>query len=295
MADQSLFRPTLRLEHYAPYIVAYYFKQWDGFHMDYHVHNAAEIMYVIQGSGRVETEDAAVELRKGDFILLDAGVTHRLIVQKDRPCRMLNIEFVFREKAGAMPSIRDLAEGHEELSAFLSNKRPFVVLSDPSDVYHTLKNVVWELDQYGDQRSGMVQLQMSQLFIRIARLAAQADRENMQADSYVEKAVAFMHQHYDCDIQVKDMASAVNVHPGYLHRIFKQKTGRTLIEYLAAFRMEKAKMLLSQTDISITQIPDYIGLNSSQYFSTVFKKYTGTTPAEYRKSQESWRRDISES
>lgn len=50
--------------------------------------------------------------------------------------------------------------------------------------------------------------------------------------------------------------------------------------------MEKAKMLLARTDIPITQIADYIGLNSRQYFSMLFRKLTGVTPIEYRRRAE---------
>ncbi|MNY55353.1 Bifunctional transcriptional activator/DNA repair enzyme AdaA [compost metagenome] len=99
-----------------------------------------------------------------------------------------------------------------------------------------------------------------------------------------------MHQNYDRSIQVKEVAAAVNVHPGYLHRIFKKQTGRTLTDYLNLLRMEKAKMLLAKSEIPVAEIADYVGISSRQYFHLLFKKYAGITPVEYRNSIErySW-------
>lgn len=59
--------------------------------------------------------------------------------------------------------------------------------------------------------------------------------------------------------------------------------GCTIIEYLTKIRIEKAKMLITQTDIPITKVASFIGMNSSQYFSKVFKKHIGITPSALRK------------
>ena len=61
----------------------------------------------------------------------------------------------------------------------------------------------------------------------------------------------------------------------------------SITEYLTELRVEKAKMLLARTDVPIIEVADYIGLNSRQYFSMLFKKMTGMSPAAYRKSKAS--------
>ncbi|WP_155983945.1 helix-turn-helix transcriptional regulator, partial [Paenibacillus sp. 1-18] len=69
-------------------------------------------------------------------------------------------------------------------------------------------------------------------------------------------------------------------------RIFKKHTGQTLTAYLTMLRMDKARMLLQQTDIPIQEIADYVGVGSRQYFHMLFKKHTGKTPVEYRSAVE---------
>ena len=127
------------------------------------------------------------------------------------------------------------------------------------------------------------ELLFAQLVLAIARLHGESGAQgNHSADLYVKKSVEYMHHNYDRDIQVKDIAAAVSLHPGYLHRIFRAHHGKTLTGYLTELRMEKAKMLLRETDIAIADICDYVGVGSRQYFHAMFKKYTGQTPIAYR-------------
>lgn len=277
----SLFDPKLSKKDFVPTINAYYFKEWDEYEMDFHTHKEVEIMYVIDGACTVGLETESVSLKKGDFIFLDAHVPHRLIVGSGAPCRMLNIEFTFMEKMDRVPSIQDLVKENRTLAQFLSLHEAYFVLKDSDQIYHTLKNIVLESDKKQDM---MVHLLLSQLLIQIARMVTKSKEVDQQANIYMNQALEFIHQHYDQNIQVKDIADAVNLHPGYLHRIFKRLMQSSLMEYVNSFRMEKAKMLLSDTEIPIIEISQYVGINSSQYFSQVFKKYTGQTPVDYRRS-----------
>lgn len=287
MSISSLFHQGLLENNYYAKVNAYYFKQWVNFEMPYHKHKDVEIMYVIEGSCLVETLTESLSLKKGDFILLDSQVPHRLIVGTGHLCRMLNVEFSFIHKKSSFPSIKELARDNGILKQFLKIKKSFIRLKDPNEIYFTLKNIVLESDRNGIDKEMMVQLLLSQLFLQIARLGVEDQKvnwENQQTNVYVTKAIEYLHYHYDCDIKVCDVGKAVNLHPGYLHRIFKQVTDCSIMEYLTKLRMEKAKMLLSDTDIPIIEIAQYIGINSSQYFSQVFKKYTNTTPINFRKS-----------
>lgn len=292
----SLFQQSLLEKEYSPYFFAYYYKQWDQYTMPFHQHNSTEIMYVISGSCAVDVRSAAgheerFRLKRSELIMLDANVPHRLIVEPGSACRMLNVEFGFVEHKGVAPSLSRLAREEGELADFL--RKPFIslVLSDPEEVFHVLKALVLELDQYGKEEGSLVQLLFAELLLRLSRLHRERLIASQQPSQlYVRRAIEFLHQNYDRSIQVKEVAAAVNVHPGYLHRIFKAQTGKTLTDYLNLLRMEKAKMLLGQSEIPVAEIADYVGISSRQYFHLLFKKYAGVTPVEYRNSIErySW-------
>jgi AraC-like DNA-binding protein/quercetin dioxygenase-like cupin family protein len=272
-----------------PHVFAYYFKQWSDYTMAFHTHDSIEIMYVISGVCGIEIEATPVAaacemmLKKGDFVILDANVPHRLIVDERGPCRMLNVEFDFRERPTAFPSMRQLAMEDEFVNRLITESSSYLFLRDPSEVYQVLKSLVLELDSQGKSINMKAELLFAQLILAIARLHHKlADQGIHPAEHYVKQAIEFMHHHYDQDIQVKDIASAVSLHPGYLHRVFRAQLGKTLTGYLTELRMEKAKMLLRETDIAIADICDYVGVGSRQYFHAMFKKYTNQTPIAYR-------------
>lgn len=292
----SLFQHGLLDGDYSPRFLAYYYKQWSNYTMAYHQHNSTEIMYLISGSCMIEVRDETggdlrYRLKRGELILLDAGVAHRLIVEDGSSCRMLNVEFAFTEYSGVAPSVSRLAREEEALADLLASPFDSLVLADQEEVFHVLKALVLELDQRGRNGSSMVQLLFSELLLRLARLRRESlPASGQPTQSYVRRAVEFLHQNYDRSIQVKEIAHAVNVHPGYLHRIFRSHTGQTLTGYLNRLRMEKARMLLGQSEIPVAEIADYVGISSRQYFHLLFKKYAGCTPVEYRNSIErnSW-------
>jgi len=68
----------------------------------------------------------------------------------------------------------------------------------------------------------------------------------------------------------------------YLFAIFKSATGMTPNDYYLRIRIEKAQQLLAHSAQPVTSIALETGFSSSQYFSSVFRKYTGQTPVEYR-------------
>ncbi|MCI3921241.1 AraC family transcriptional regulator [Paenibacillus sp. TRM 82003] len=287
---ETLFAPRVLREDVHPRVYAYYFKQWTGFDMDFHRHASTEIMYLIRGGCRVEVRRGGgavdrVSLSKGEFIVIGEGVPHRLVVENS--CRMLNVEFGFAPVGVSVPSMRRLAGEEKALVSLLSAEVPYAVLRDPDDVYHALKSLVLELDARGTDGGTLVHLLFSQLMIRIARLREASESERLpQAQRYVRQCTEFLRQNYDRDIQVKDAAAAVNLHPGYLHRLFRAQTGRSITDALTAIRMEKAKMLLHQTDIPIQDISEYVGVGSRQYFHALFKKFTGLTPVQFRSGSE---------
>jgi two-component system response regulator YesN len=88
----------------------------------------------------------------------------------------------------------------------------------------------------------------------------------------------------DPELSLSSTASRVYLNPSYLSRIFKQETGQTFIEYLTKARMELAIGLLAQTDLKAYEIAERIGMQDPHYFSFSFKKYTGISINEYRRS-----------
>ncbi|MNB76903.1 Bifunctional transcriptional activator/DNA repair enzyme AdaA [compost metagenome] len=284
----SLFQQELLEGEYSPYFYAYYYKRWHDYRMSYHRHQSTEIMYLISGVCRVDlliekNNPASFSLKRGELILINAGVPHRLIVDGDTPCRMLNVEFGFVLHKGIAPSLAVLARQEKAVAKLLSTPFNSLFLPGTDEVYHTLRNLVLELDKCKGQGGNLAQLLFTELLLRLAEIHIDLEIKPFRpSDGYVRQSIDYLYQNYDRQIRMKELAAAVNLHPGYLHRIFKAHTGFTVTDYLTRIRMEKAKMLLGQSDVPVTEIADYVGIASRQYFHLLFKKYTGVTPVDYR-------------
>lgn len=87
-------------------------------------------------------------------------------------------------------------------------------------------------------------------------------------------------------LSVETVCGELHVSSSYFSKIFKQETGSTFLNYLTNYRMEEAKRLLNQTDYKSHLIGEMVGYSEPNYFSYVFKKNCGVSPAKYRKLED---------
>lgn len=100
--------------------------------------------------------------------------------------------------------------------------------------------------------------------------------------SQLKRVMQVLEARWSENIPLTSLASAANLSPYHFARTFKQSTGLPPQEYHRQLRMSKAKELLAQTPLSITDIALHVGYSSSQAFSRFFRRDTGLTPHEYR-------------
>lgn len=98
----------------------------------------------------------------------------------------------------------------------------------------------------------------------------------------IQKAIACIDADLSAELSLKNLAALLNVNGSYLSTLFKQETGQTLTEYVQRKRIDMAKSLLKSTKLHVQTIAQSCGFLDIQYFTKVFKKYTGVTPKEFR-------------
>ena len=87
----------------------------------------------------------------------------------------------------------------------------------------------------------------------------------------------------DRKIRTADLAALVGYTEYYLTEKFKKETGQSVSSYIRFVKVERAKILLETTDLSIKEIADQLAFNTVNYFIQSFREVTGYTPAQYRK------------
>jgi signal transduction histidine kinase/CheY-like chemotaxis protein len=104
-----------------------------------------------------------------------------------------------------------------------------------------------------------------------------------EAQRIVRKAMAFLHGRYMDSISLEDAARYVGMSKEYLARCFRQEMGITLVTYLNRYRINRAKALLDEGEMSLTKVALETGFSSSAYFSRVFRQEVGMPPSEYQR------------
>ncbi len=98
----------------------------------------------------------------------------------------------------------------------------------------------------------------------------------------IQQIKEFIHQEYKNPITIDDISKKVYLASGYIRRVFKNKTGYTVLDYLVEYRMKKAAEILKNTSMKVQDISCTVGYESASYFCSIFKEYYGMTPGEYR-------------
>jgi AraC-like DNA-binding protein len=96
------------------------------------------------------------------------------------------------------------------------------------------------------------------------------------------RAVEFIEAHIDQAIHLEQLAAAAGVSPFHFHRQFKRSAGLTPHQYIVQRRIERAKTLLSQSELTLVEVAAQVGFTDQSHFTTIFRRVTSVTPRNYR-------------
>ncbi|MBB3129254.1 YesN/AraC family two-component response regulator [Paenibacillus rhizosphaerae] len=99
----------------------------------------------------------------------------------------------------------------------------------------------------------------------------------------VQEALQYVSEHLDQGFGLREVADHVHLNPSYFSVLFKEQMDMTFIEYVTRLRIQKAKELLLQTKLPVSEIAERVGYQTTKYFNKVFKDYEGSSPGAYRK------------
>lgn len=167
---------------------------------------------------------------------------------------------VFRVLVTARSSVSEIHKDYANEPAF---NNTFAILSSCNDPADFLEYVVPQLVEC----AGIICRNHSQ-------------KEN----PVVTKAKAYIEAHLSDEISLEQTADEAGVNPFYLSKIFKEETGGNFIDYVNFHRLEKARKLLKEGELSIKEISWECGYSDQNYFSKIFRRKFGITPTEYKNS-----------
>jgi AraC family transcriptional regulator len=98
----------------------------------------------------------------------------------------------------------------------------------------------------------------------------------------LQQVLDYIHAHLDRDLSLAELAEVINISPTYFASLFKQAIEVSPHQYVVQQRVERAKLMLSKTDLAIADIALQVGFSSQSHLNQQFKRLTGMTPKQVR-------------
>ena len=126
-------------------------------------------------------------------------------------------------------------------------------------------------------------------------LRSEAEKENPETvflfkeefDSRIAKTVIrFLKSKVYEEVSIADICEQLSYNKSYIFKLFKKETGATIMQYFTQLKIEKAKQLLREGNMNVTQISDALAFDTPNYFTKTFKRITSLTPMQYKKMHE---------
>lgn len=126
-----------------------------------------------------------------------------------------------------------------------------------------------------------VQTLMGEMFRNYCRLVKKNATQHYSPP--VQKVILHINTNLSGDLSLKSLSATQNMNASYLSALFKKETGQTVTDYVNQMRVHQAERLLGTTKLQIQTVAQHCGISDVNYFSKIFKKYTGKSPIQYRK------------
>ena len=264
----------------------------------HHWHEEVKIIYLHHGSFKLDINMEPYGTDRECFLFINSGELHSL--------RSLSMEFdeqavvfspsmlLFQDYDSIDESILlPLTQNKLTFPRFLDQTSPF--FSAFRSCYQQISHIFSQSKETlitGEQiltDDVISQLQIKAGILQLigilmeAGLMCQSPRTESQKITAIKTVLSYITDHYHEKLYVQDLASQVNMNEQYFCRFFKRSIGKTPIDYINDYRLNKVIRLLETGDAQITEICLECGFNNMGNFQRLFKRKTGITPLQYRK------------
>lgn len=186
-----------------------------------------------------------------------------------------------------IPEIDGLT-AQREIISFLPNVQT-IVLTAYSDFHHAQSAISSGVVEYllKPARKEIIVAAIGKVMYGLEQDSSSnitVDLQVTSTDERINKAISFIKNNYMSDIQVNQLAKLLFLNPQYFSRLFKKEMNISFSEFLILYRIDKAKRLLTTTDLPIYSIAAQTGFTDASYFCKKFNQYVGKTPLNYRRT-----------
>lgn len=269
-------------------VTVHFFEYSRDFNFPGEKHDFWELVYVDKGTVEIQAADQKFLLSQGEICFHKPNEFHAIRAYQSAP-NIIVLSFVCNSAA-----MRFFAEYRVSVPESLRHLLTDIMREANATFRLQLNQVsLRQLDFLPHPVFGGAQLiknHLENLLIQLIRARQEpngvyifATKQNLQ-NHIVTSIQTYIDENLDKNLTVSDICSSFHYGKTTLSKVFRAYTGYGIAEYCVHRKIERSKDLLRQSSVNISTISDQLAFDSPQYFSQVFRRVTGMTPSEYRKS-----------
>jgi len=253
-----------------------------------HSHIQFEIAYIVEGKGTYKTLKNEYDFCEGDFFVFASNEVHSITSIDGGNLKLINLHI---EPIYLLGRVFD-SLSEENINLCFFHKDGFSNLLNREKTNNFKKyfmQLADELTKKDAEYPLLVKSFVNLMLVELLRNFDYIPRDNILKRSHISgirKAVLYIESHLNEKITLEGIAQLVGVTPNYFSSLFHKFCNIRFQDYLNSRRIEKASQMLvdDKTDLNILDIAETCGFNNTANFNKAFKKQTGMTPSEYKRS-----------
>ncbi|HDS08424.1 MAG TPA: AraC family transcriptional regulator [Bacteroides sp.] len=255
----------------------------------WHYHQAYELSFITEGSGRRIVGDSVEEFHPGDLIFIGPRIPHVWFSGGSYPKfpsgRTLESVYLLFDSEILPQELTSLPEFVHVNRALKLAERGIRITGD---TLNEVSRLMLQLPYLSGIRRLMYFYEIMDIigrgtsFVYLAS-AAYARSRFETANARINKIHEYLMKNYREEINLQKISELVHMAPASVCRFFKASTGITIFAYLNKIKIDYSCSLLLNTDLNIVNISDDCGFNNLSHFNKQFRRFMGTTPTQYRK------------
>lgn len=262
-----------------------------------HWHKEMEIIYVKKGVIHMGIGEESIEVREEEFVIIASGRVHYVLASPGSMRYVYQFDEMF---------FNDLMLDRYEVHSLrnLWKNYPYHSIRWKPEVANSVRkllDVIFEEDQtkqyaYAFAVKGYMCLMVLEMYRNQQYNRIEKNCEYTVETSYMLEKLdlifRYVEEHYVEHITLEDAAKCVGFSSFYFTRFFKKNVGKTFMQFLNEYRIEKAKWILMNEDIPATEMVERTGLGSTKTYYRLFKEMVGMSPKAYKKKKRIYSKKI---
>ena len=245
-----------------------------------HIHKELEICLVLSGRVEVYSQKESYQFEKDTIMLFNPRQPHE-IHSLGEEALFLALQISPKFCSRFFPSITNLEFDNISVSSYLSE-------NDIKD----LRNKLLELSLYYFQESEFYEFKCYSIINNICYkmlsflphhyISDEEKNAKANISRRLSRILSYIEEHFTERILLSDIAEREDLSVSYLSHFFKDNLNISFQDYVSILRYQKARILVEQTDMRLTDISITCGFSDYRYFNKIYKEQLGFTPKEYR-------------